>query len=191
MARLERHGPAGGLRRGGGILLAVLLLQTGCATFVQGLLPQGPSAGSESAQRLRHGPWDVERRDLRLVDDSRPTPANGAFPGAPARTLEASLWLPKKARGARPLVVYSHGFLSQRREGAYLAEHLASHGYLVASVDFPLSNGDAPGGPTVHDVAHQPGDVSFLIDALLGDGEAEEAATPTLSSRIDRGRALT
>jgi predicted dienelactone hydrolase len=159
------------------VLLALLLLGTGCATFVQGLLPQGPPAGSESARRLRQGPWEVDRRDLRLVDASRPTPANGGFPGAATRTLEATVWLPKRAPGFRPLVIYSHGFLSERRDGAYLARHLASHGYVVASADYPLSNGHAPGGPTLRDVGNQPGDVSFLIDTLL-DAKAATAATP-------------
>ena len=73
------------------------------------------------------------------------------------------------ARGGAPypLVVHSHGFMAFRTSEAYLAEHLASHGYVVAAADYPLSSMAAPGGPTVADVASQPGDVRFVIDQLL------------------------
>src|SRR5205823_7649068 len=62
-----------------------------------------------------------------------------------------------------------HGFMDSRNGEAYLARHLASHGYLVAAPDFPLSNGAAPGRATVADVPNQPGDLSFIIDQLLAD----------------------
>ena len=67
-----------------------------------------------------------------------------------------------------PLIVYGHGFTSMRSEGAYLARHFASHGYIVVAPDFPLTNIASPGGPRFDDVVHQPGDMSFLIDELLG-----------------------
>ncbi|MDJ0847382.1 MAG: CocE/NonD family hydrolase [Myxococcota bacterium] len=153
------------------LLLALLLLAPGCATFWQGLTPQGPPAATESARRLEPGPWKVGRADLRLVDASRPTPAHGGTAALPSRTLETSVWFSKDADGPSPLVIYSHGFLSERQEAAYLAKHLASHGYLVVSPDFPLSRRGAPGGPTAIDVVHQPGDVSFLIDWALGRHE--------------------
>ena len=125
----------------------------GCASFVDGLSPQGPPAGSESALRLAPGPFAVVRREATLVDASRPTPANGSFAGAPTRTLATTLWAPESLAGSLPLVVYSHGFLSLRYEAAPLAEHLASHGYAVASVEFPLSNWNAPGGATLADAS--------------------------------------
>ncbi|MDX1269393.1 MAG: hypothetical protein R3311_18630, partial [Oceanisphaera sp.] len=43
----------------------------------------------------------------------------------------------------------------------------ASHGYIVASMDYPMTNFNAPGGPLVKDVVNQPGDVSFLLDQFL------------------------
>ncbi len=149
-------------------LFGLLGFAPGCATVWQGLTPQGPPAETESARRLRAGPWKVAREDLRLVDASRTTPAHHDLPAAPERRLETSVWYPVGAHGPSPLVIYSHGFLSERREAAYLAEHLASHGYVVVSPDFPLSRRGAPGGPTALDVVNQPGDVSFLIDWTLG-----------------------
>ena len=64
-------------------------------------------------------------------------------------------------------MIYSHGFMSHRWEGEYLAEHLASHGFLVAAPDYPLTNGDAPGEPNPADVVEQPADVAFLIDSVV------------------------
>jgi len=65
--------------------------------------------------------------------------------------------------------------VSSRHGGTYLAEHLASHGFVVVSADFPLTNSRAPGGPDFHDVVHQPADVSFLIDQVMA---LDEAARP-------------
>jgi len=189
--RLDVAVPAGARTRVAAIacLLALLLAETGCVSFAQGLRPQGPPAESASAARLRAGPWEVGRRDLRLVDTSRPTPPNGDFGGAPTRTLQTRVWFPKDAPGDRPLVIYSHGFLSQRGEGGYLGEHLASHGYVFAAPEYPLSSWDARGGPTVHDIGQQPGDARFVIDALLGSVSEElDESSPPLPVPIDRDR---
>jgi predicted dienelactone hydrolase len=135
--------------------------------------PEGLPGGSESASRLAAGPYAVGLEELRWVDDTRPTAANGDFAGAPERSFAVALWYPVAAPGRHPLVVYSHGFMSDRHGGQYLAEHLASHGYLVVSTDYPLTSFGAPGGPNVADAVNQPGDVSFLIDSVLGLGAHE------------------
>jgi predicted dienelactone hydrolase len=137
-----------------------------------------------SAALLQPGPHGVGVTTKTFVDTSRSTPANGSYSGASSRTLLTEIWYPAAPSPSAtptdvrdapvapsgkpyPLVVYSHGFMSNRTGGAYLAEHLASYGYVVAAPDFPLSNSGAPGGPTVLDLANQPGDVSFVIDQLL------------------------
>jgi dienelactone hydrolase len=124
-------------------------------------------ADTESGRRLALGPFVVARADLEWVDPSRPTAANGDYAGAPERRMPVALWYPVAAPGRHPLLVYSHGFMSTRFGGRYLAEHLASHGYVVVAADYPLSHFGAPGGPFAGDVVNQPGDVSFLIDRAL------------------------
>ena len=123
-----------------------------------------PAADSESARLLASGPHRVATFDTVFVDASRPTDANGDFAGAAERTLAATLWFPEGAADAHPLLVYSHGFMSMRNENAPLAALLASHGYVVVSVDYPLTNFGAPGGPNVRDAVNQPDDVRFVID---------------------------
>jgi predicted dienelactone hydrolase len=83
-----------------------------------------------------------------------------------------------------PLVIYSHGFVSNRNGGSYIAENLASHGYVVVSADYPLTHGGAPGGPVMSDVVHQPGDVTFLIDAVID----LNGANRPFPGRIDTAR---
>ncbi len=142
----------------GFLLLALVYVVTG---------PEEPPAGSVSAAALAAGDYGVEFEERTLVDESRRTPENGTYPGADSRTLVLNLWYPDEAvAGGSPLIVYSHGFMSNRDEGDYLAEALARQGYIVVAPDFPLSNGSAPGGPNPADVVNQPGDVSFIIDSL-------------------------
>lgn len=143
-----------------------------------------PAEGSESARRLALGPHRVATSDTVFVDTSRPTDANGDFAGAPERRLAATLWYPERAAGAHPLLVYSHGFMSMRGENAPLAELLASHGYVVVSVDYPLTHYGAPGGPNVRDVVNQPGDVRFVIDRVL----AWQPGERPFAGEIDRER---
>jgi predicted dienelactone hydrolase len=83
------------------------------------------------------------------------------------------------------LVTYSHGFMSFRSNGAYLAKHLASHGYLVAAANFPLTHFGTAGGPQFRDVLNQPGDVSFLIDTLLAWSDDPDSR---FAGQIDRQR---
>ena len=129
--------------------------------------PQPPPEDSNSARWLVPGDYQVAEMQTVFVDDSRPTNGNGVYAGADNRRFESVIWYPLNADGAHPLVVYSHGFMSNNRGGEYIARLLASHGYIVVAANFPLTYRYAPGGPTVTDVANQPADVSFLIDAML------------------------
>ncbi len=87
--------------------------------------------------------------------------------------LETTTWFPVGAMGPRPVVLYSHGFLATRSGGTYLAEHLASRGYVVVAPDHPLTRRWATGGPRVGDVLNQPADLHFLVDRMLAGDEAD------------------
>ena len=165
-------------------LAASLVFGVGCSRLVDGLRSHAPPAGTESAARIEAGPYAVESIDFEWVDDTRPMMENGDFPGASARDIGVTVRYPTDAAGPRPLIVYSHGFTGNRTEMAYLLEHLASHGNVVAALDFPLTTTEAPGGPTALDLASQPGDVRFVIDRVL----AENAPGGALAGRIDEER---
>ena len=139
---------------------------------------------SQSAARVGSGPHEVGRVEFDWVDRSRSTPPSESFGGASERPLPTTLWFPENAPSNHPLVVYSHGFLSSRRGGTFLAEHLASHGYVVVAADHPLTTPAAPGAPDPRDVVNQPEDVSFLIDRVLGLTDSEKP----FEGAIDRQR---
>jgi dienelactone hydrolase len=128
------------------------------------------------------GSHSVGVTTLILVDDSRPTGANGDFEGAPDRTLVTWIWYPAapqsaapgsaktdapvNSTGPYPVVMYSHGFMCESKENEALGRYLASHGLIVVAPTYPLTSRDAPGGPTFMDVINQPGDIAFLIDRM-------------------------
>jgi predicted dienelactone hydrolase len=135
-------------------------------------IPEQPSSDLASAKWLAHSIYEVGFVAMELKDRSRATSSNKEYSGASSRQFEGGLWYPAVegdaiAPGLHPLVIYSHGFGSNYSSGEYLAENLASRGYIVLSMNYPLTNMDAPGGLLVRDVANQPADISFFIDSLL------------------------
>lgn len=149
---------------------ALLVVASACAAI---LPPAPPPRGSPSAFQLGPGPHRVTHRHHVFVDGSRPNDALRGDAGDAPRRLATTVWYPAGAPGPHPLVLYSHGFLATRAGGAYLAEDLASRGYVVVTVDHPLTRRWAAGGPRVSDVANQPADLRFLIDRMLSRAPPE------------------
>lgn len=152
------------------------------------------------------GPFPVGVRSAELRDDSRGRklateiwyPAADAHIGEDLaeasqdryRILAAAPEIPQEAvrqaqprQGRFPLVVFSHGFGGHRRQTAHFCIHLASHGYLVASVDHTGNTTSEmlelvlrvrTGGALPHPhelmesyVAYRPTDLRFAIDWVL------------------------
>ena len=72
------------------------------------------------------GPWSWEKREI-----SYSNPARGS------ELIPADVYLPEGLSEPAPLIVFSHGFASSRTAFAYLAEHLASHGFAVVAIEHP------------------------------------------------------
>ena len=51
------------------------------------------------------------------------------------RKLNVELWYPKNSDGTYPLIVFSHGALGIKKSNETLYNELASHGYVVCSID--------------------------------------------------------
>ncbi len=145
-----------------GLLLLVSLLTYALT------MPEPLADGAPSEAWLSPGPFSVAMTDRVFVDEARETAANGDAPSLPNRTFPTSIWYPVDSMGSHPLIVHSHGFVSERGDMAYVAELLASHGYVVAAANYPLTSGSTAGGPNANDLVNQPADVSFLIDSVLG-----------------------
>ncbi len=116
----------------------------------------------------QRGSYLWQKRTLILRDNSR------------RRTYPADIYLPLDADGIpldrpAPTIVISHGFGSNRETFAYLATHLASHGFVVAVPEHPGSNTEqlealASGRASVvidpEEFINRPLDVSYLLDEL-------------------------
>lgn len=75
---------------------------------------------------MQPGSAEIEQWHLTLHDRDRD------------RAVPLDLYWSRETRG--PLVIISHGFAADRHFYAYLAEHLASHGLTVASIEHSGSN---------------------------------------------------
>lgn len=144
--------------------------------------PPPPITVDAAANRGQYG---VGVTTLDLDDTTRPTVANRDAPASPDRRMAVEVWYPAAPSttspeqrdvpidatgGPYPLIIFAHGFTAFRRQSASYMQQLASHGYIVASPDFPQSRSDTPGGPRISAVLDQPADVSFVIDEMLKRG---------------------
>jgi dienelactone hydrolase len=164
------------------VALAAALLATVLAACGGGSKPAAEAAAPA-------GGYQIGRMVQTFVDTRRPTPANGDAPGQPTRTLVTTLLYPATnggpaAGGPFPLIVFGHGFTGSPAAYDPLLRTWVAAGYVVAAPAFPLSNHDAPGGPTQNDLPNQPGDVSFVITSVLALARAQGP----LRGAIDPGR---
>ncbi|MEH1944771.1 MAG: alpha/beta hydrolase [Nostoc sp.] len=90
------------------------------------------------------------------------------------RKIPVDIYWSTAATANKPVIVFSHGFASVRTDLRYLAEHLASHGYVVAALEHPGSNEAntnlAFQGKTrvvkPQEFLDRPQDISFVLDEL-------------------------
>ena len=103
-------------------------------------------------------------------------------------TVTADVYLPTEGDSPAPLIVISHGVASNRSTFSYLAEHLASHGFAVASIDHLDTNAQRfqqffegfsdPPEPQMFE--ERPNDITALLDDL----ERKVADDPDWQGRL-------
>ena len=115
------------------------------------------------------------------------------FDSRAGATIEAVALLPE-GQGPFPLVVLAPGLNTEFNALLYVGEHLASHGYAVAALDFPYTSGAAikaaiQGTGAIPDPnawIGQPETVSELIDQVQGrwGGRADTDAVGVLGQSL-------
>jgi predicted dienelactone hydrolase len=109
------------------------------------------------------GTFRFQKQQFNLLDKSR------------RRMVPGDLYVPQTASpNPVPVVVISHGVGEDRTTYAYVAEHLASHGFGVAVVEHVGENADKlrkylsgmASPPMATELIDRPRDVSFLLDEL-------------------------
>jgi predicted dienelactone hydrolase len=107
------------------------------------------------------GSYSWQKTTIEFTNPNRPDP------------IPADIYRPENAQNA-PVIVISHGVASDRQTFAYLAEHLASHGFVVAVPLHPATSSDrferfiagfdTPPDPEV--LINRPLDIQALLDQL-------------------------
>ncbi|MGI8754957.1 MAG: alpha/beta hydrolase family protein [Acidimicrobiales bacterium] len=159
--------------------------------------------GKAKAKPAAVGTYAVGLASFAFEDPSRSTPANGTYEAHPGRKLPVLAWYPSGTKGPGggkvpdavkgaqpgpghfPVIIFSHGVTGKATFYNAPLRAWASAGYVVVAPDYPLSNLDAPGGPTVIDVGQQPADASFVLDQFVGPAAKRPPATATLAAHVD------
>ncbi|MGL5065627.1 MAG: alpha/beta hydrolase family protein, partial [Microcoleus sp.] len=108
------------------------------------------------------GPNAVQVKNLEFNDTAR------------NRRIPVDIYASAAATSDKPAIVFSHGLGSVRTDLRYLAEHLASHGYIVAAVEHPGSNATNTNAAIAgqsrllapQEFLNRPKDISFVLDEL-------------------------
>ncbi len=149
------------------LVVALAAGAVGSAVFA----PAAPAAPAPPAV-------EVLRADFTFVDTSRATPATSVCAAVDSRTLPTIVLYPDPVEGRDrryPLLVFAHGFLARGSIYQGFFRRIAAAGFVVALPTFPRSSSQ-PCGALGGDYVNQPGDVSFLITALLE--ENDDPASP-------------
>jgi dienelactone hydrolase len=120
------------------------------------------------------------------------------------RKLSVGMWYPQNAKGTYPLIVFSHGSLGLKTSNQTLYNELASHGYVVCSIDHTYQcffTTDKDGNKVFLDMSYmreltdelnrddrefsfkcyqkwmklRMGDISFVIDNILSQAGKSDA----------------
>ena len=141
--------------------------------------------------RMSSPPYPVTQTVTTLLDRSRGTPARGAVPGTPARSLRTLVLAPANAPGPLPVVVFAPGFDSEPESYLTLLTGWAAAGNLVVAPEAPGSAHDLPGPPVRTDIAGQAQDLSFTITAVLaGIAGPVDASRIAVAGHSDGGSAV-
>jgi dienelactone hydrolase len=163
------------------VLAAALVMLAAC-----GGASNDDDATSRATAPPSRGPaarLDVDVVTETFVDPSRPTAAGTQTPARPDRTIVTRIAHPTSG-GPYPLIVLSHGASGHPDEYTDTVPLWAADGFVVASPAFPLTNREVPGAlANITDVADQPRDVSFVIDAVLA---ASDDPSSPLHGMVDR-----
>ena len=128
-------------------------------------LAAGTTVGKQDSEN-----YPVVSTTIVFSDHTRTTPASNGSPAEPYRSLSTLIVYPAHSsdhHGQFPLICVFPWLWGQRGQPTPTLDALASHGYVVAALDFPLSTTGLPGGLDLLDYKSQPGDVSYVITQML------------------------
>ncbi|AFZ24340.1 putative dienelactone hydrolase [Cylindrospermum stagnale PCC 7417] len=131
----------------------------------------------------QEGSAQVQELNLKLNDPLR------------VRSIPVDVYWSTAATLEKPVIVLSHGLGSIRTDLRYLAEHLASHGYIVAALEHPGSNAINTNSAILgknsilkpQEFLERPRDVSFVLDELE---KLNQTANNPLQGKLATNKAM-
>lgn len=161
------------------------------------------------ASSLNSGFWLTQQFMLAIAPQLSPITSQISFPFDPSapgvsqyqvlglqlndqkrnRKIPVDVYWSNAATTEKPVIVFSHGFGSVRTDMRYLAQHLASHGYIVAALEHPGSN-EANTNLAIknntklvqpQEFLDRPKDISFVLDELA---KLNQTANQPLQGKI-------
>lgn len=172
-------------------VIATVVVAAGIALVV---VTRGPRPGSgparvSAAVSGRPGVYVVGSVTLPLVDAARDADVDGHLEPRSLPTVVRYPTVKADAAGVAdgpfPLVVFAPGFLQCAEQYDPLLQYWASAGYVVAAVDFPLTNCNVAAQADENDVVNQPADVAYVIDQVLADSAKRQGP---LAGLVDPSR---
>jgi predicted dienelactone hydrolase len=134
-----------------------------------------PNPADFSANTSRLGPVRWSKQQINFEDRRRITLSGFSR----LRNIALDLYTPNIRKNSQyPAIVISHGLGSDQASFAYLAEHLASHGYVVVVPSHPgsdarqmsaLLSGTAQEVASPSEFVDRPLDIKFILDRLSQD----------------------
>ena len=156
------------------IWLTLIIVCLGCQTSES--LPERPWVPPDEPGAFEVGRTTLYFRDVR----DKPLVVDVWYPAIVSDDDVRSIYEPTNYRGrsfqdaeldlrygAHPLVAFSHGYVSIRFQSFYLMEHLASHGFVVLSVDHNSNTlFDLNPDNDVAMMLERPDDVRYAVDKV-------------------------
>src|SRR5260370_29305979 len=135
----------------------------------------GRSTAAAAAARAGIGVMGHFRTGLRRLTFTEPAHTGPTGEQLGPRSLLTNVRYPlasgptaaRPARGPLPLIVFGPGFQFCDQAYADLLRSWARAGYVVAAVNFPLSDCLTGAAATESDLVNQPGDISYAITSML------------------------
>ena len=164
------------------LLLVVCLVIVGPLAAQDAPTPEPVGLRPDAPQYALHGPYWVGTTQMESVTEFHPTTIQIWYPAlnpdtksetitytAGPLTFEGHAILdaePNSEGGPYPLVLFAHGLGASNLASIYLAEHLASEGFVVAAINYADSGNLGPALDPAFSLYTRPRDVSWQIDYL-------------------------
>ncbi|MGB9113065.1 MAG: hypothetical protein WCF24_10105, partial [Acidimicrobiales bacterium] len=180
----------------------LVLVVVAALAVIGALVASGADHHPKTAKDAPRRRYYVAEVTCTFVDHTRSSVSATTGQSLPYRSLETEIryptYSPDGGAGSPasnkpfPLIVFAHGYAAMPDWYVPLLDEWVRAGFVVAAPIFPETNAAAVQEDKISDAeeddVHQPGDVAFVVHAMIGDSRERSRACPRLSGLIDVSR---